>query len=99
MRFSKTSFLLAIVLGSPTAKANWDGFFSSKLLLGVDKIVTTNRPKVEFALIYPSLALDIGYSFSNGLSVFLEGQMGVWGSPVSPLGSIVASYNFLDLIV
>ena len=24
--------------------------------------------------------------------------MGVWGSPVSPLGSIVASYNFLDLI-
>ena len=88
--------LVSAFLPSTKAMAGWDGHVEARVIAGLDQIVSSEATKLEVAAGWPAITIDIGYSFSNGFSAFLEGHFGFWDRLVSPRGSVVATYCFLE---
>ena len=91
--------LLAVLLFPCSALAGWGGHIDSRVMIGPG-IIIGGGDKIERHAFGPlaDIILDIGYSFDNGFSVYLEGQM-FYLERIDPppilFGSLVGSYHFL----
>ncbi|MBN2230715.1 MAG: hypothetical protein JW779_14090 [Candidatus Thorarchaeota archaeon] len=87
------AILMSMLLCFEVARA--DGYFDGRMMLGVDITVSSDDDvNLYGGGFIPAIVVDIGYSFDNGLSLFMEFHYAVLSGAF--FGSAVGYYHFLE---